>query len=176
MQNKSKLSAAGFRIIRARKIAGVSQRELAERLQVSPSMVSQWERGIRKPKNSTMLRIAEALGVDVQELIATKKALDEDGNTGYILENDEQVKQFFTLMTYSDKVNTFLDICDKFGIAYIQSGDGEAVSFLNLDRVEPNELLDFDSIPKIYRELLKYLMYQIFINVHQKDDDNGEQD
>lgn len=52
----------------ARIKAGITQAELAERLGVTPQAVSQYERGIKKPKLETVIRIAEALGVLVPDL------------------------------------------------------------------------------------------------------------
>lgn len=53
----------------ARDKAGLSQKELAQKLGVSASMISQYENGLRFPKFTTIQRIAEALQVDFAELI-----------------------------------------------------------------------------------------------------------
>ena len=53
----------GGRIKAARKGAGLTQSELAHRLGVSPQCISQYERGVKKPKVETVGKIAEALGV-----------------------------------------------------------------------------------------------------------------
>ena len=167
MANERRLTPEGFRIARARKIANVSQKELAKRLGVTSPMVSQWENGVRSPRHSTLLRIAEALNIDVRELIASKKPISDTGDTGYVLENTDQVNRYIDLLTYSSDVNSFFDICDKFGIAYIQSDDGETASFLNVHKVEPSEVLEMDSAQRIYREMQNYLIYQIIKNVHR---------
>lgn len=53
----------GERIKAARKQAGMTQQELAEKLEISFVGVSQWESGRRNPKESTLARIADVLDV-----------------------------------------------------------------------------------------------------------------
>ncbi|WP_322176714.1 helix-turn-helix domain-containing protein [Acutalibacter caecimuris] len=54
----------GQLIKEARKKAGMTQSELAQKLNVPFQSISQWERGLRNPKNDTLKRVATALGVD----------------------------------------------------------------------------------------------------------------
>ena len=53
----------GQRIKIARSKAVLSQKELAEKLGVSASMIGQYESDIRRPKFETIQKIANALGV-----------------------------------------------------------------------------------------------------------------
>jgi len=53
----------GAKIKASRKSKGINQKQLAEILKVSESMVSQYERGLKKPKIETIQKIASALGV-----------------------------------------------------------------------------------------------------------------
>lgn len=48
----------------ARKKSGFTQQKLAEKLQVTPAMIAQYETGKRKPRNSTLSKIADALGME----------------------------------------------------------------------------------------------------------------
>ena len=59
----------GEKIRIARTKAGLSQGELADRLDVTRSLIGQYERGVRNPKPSTLQRIADALGISVTELL-----------------------------------------------------------------------------------------------------------
>ncbi len=52
----------------ARKEAGLTQAELATKLNVPYQSISQWERGTRSPKIETLERIADALGVPISEI------------------------------------------------------------------------------------------------------------
>jgi Predicted transcriptional regulator with C-terminal CBS domains len=49
-------------VARARRAAGLSQRELAERAGVNQAMVSRLEAGSRLPRLETLLALAEATG------------------------------------------------------------------------------------------------------------------
>lgn len=62
----------------ARKKAGLTQAQLAEKLGISYVGVSQWENDLRNPKLDTLQRIASALGVPVQELISDWEAVDKE--------------------------------------------------------------------------------------------------
>ena len=58
----------GERIKELRKKAGLTQAQLAEKLNVTPQNISQYERGLKNPKIGTLNKIAKALGVPVTEL------------------------------------------------------------------------------------------------------------
>lgn len=62
------MSAIRFNLKAFRKIRGLTQTELAEKIGQDQSMVSYYERNWRTVKNSTILQIASALGVDPMEL------------------------------------------------------------------------------------------------------------
>lgn len=56
-----------FKIMRLRK--GLKQVELAKQLDMSQQAVSQWESGRSKPPVNILRKLANALEVDVEELI-----------------------------------------------------------------------------------------------------------
>lgn len=58
----------GDKIKEARKKAGITQQELANRLETTPQNLSQYENGKRQPKLETLDKIATALGIDVWDL------------------------------------------------------------------------------------------------------------
>lgn len=60
--------AIGDNIRAARKIQGLTQKELATRLGISPAGIAQWENGLRNPKHENVKKIADALGVNVTVL------------------------------------------------------------------------------------------------------------
>lgn len=53
----------------ARNHAGISQREAAEKLDVSPAAVAQWETGKTRPRAALLPKIAELYGCTVDELL-----------------------------------------------------------------------------------------------------------
>ena len=68
----------GTRIKHRRENMGLSQSELARRIGIPPSKVSDWERGARRDMNlSTALRVARALGCGIDHLAGT---WDDDGD------------------------------------------------------------------------------------------------
>ena len=55
-----------------RKTAGVSQKELAERLQVYQKDISRWENGERTPSVEVFTRICKELGASADEILGLK--------------------------------------------------------------------------------------------------------
>lgn len=61
--------SVGDRIRQRRTALGLTQLELASRLDLDSMSVSRWERGVVVPRPETVVRIADALGVEVRWLI-----------------------------------------------------------------------------------------------------------
>ena len=59
----------GQRIKAARKKAGLTQKELGERLGITYQTLAQWENDLRNPKYDTLKRIAAALNVPIYDLM-----------------------------------------------------------------------------------------------------------
>jgi DNA-binding XRE family transcriptional regulator/mannose-6-phosphate isomerase-like protein (cupin superfamily) len=70
-QATSEYGAMGDRLRAARQARGLSLRALAERLNVSPSLISQVETGRANPSVSTLYAIVQALGISLDELLFT---------------------------------------------------------------------------------------------------------
>lgn len=66
------------RIVELRRQKGLSQKQLGEMLGVSNKAVSKWENGESLPKMSTMLSLAEILGIDGNELIGCEYAVQDN--------------------------------------------------------------------------------------------------
>jgi transcriptional regulator with XRE-family HTH domain len=54
----------GANLKAARKAAGLTQRQLAERIGTDSFQVSRWERGANRPQDDTLQALAFALGMD----------------------------------------------------------------------------------------------------------------
>ena len=67
----------GERIRAARKQAGLTLEEVADRLGISNQSVAQWETGRRKPKLETLQRIADALQVPIESLLLEQTVNDQ---------------------------------------------------------------------------------------------------
>lgn len=68
----------GDLIKQARLKSGVTQAELAKRLGVTPQAVSQYERGIKKPKLETLRKIALALDCNISDLDSSLSSILAD--------------------------------------------------------------------------------------------------
>ena len=67
------METIGKRISENRKAKNIKQDELAEMLLVSPQAVSKWENNISCPDISLLPKLAEILGISVDELLSGKK-------------------------------------------------------------------------------------------------------
>ena len=63
----------GAMIAELRKQHGMTQLELAEKMNVTDKAVSKWERDLSCPDINSLPNLAEILGVSVEELMQTKK-------------------------------------------------------------------------------------------------------
>ena len=62
-------------IIVQRKRLGLTQEELAEKLDVSAAAISKWERGISTPELSMVCKMADCFGISVDELLGRTNCL-----------------------------------------------------------------------------------------------------
>ena len=65
MENRSMADVISSR----RKELGMTQKELAEKLNITDKAVSKWERGIACPDTGTIPKLAQILGVSLEELM-----------------------------------------------------------------------------------------------------------
>ena len=68
----------GARIAALRRRAGLSQAELAQRLQCSASAVGMYEQGRREPASDVLVRLAEVFGVTTDYLLTGQTRQDRD--------------------------------------------------------------------------------------------------
>ena len=82
MSNKS----IGEVINTLRKEKGMTQKELADKLNITDKAVSKWERDISFPDTATIPKLAEILGVSVEELMNAKTIpMSEHQDAGQIV-------------------------------------------------------------------------------------------
>mgnify|MGYP003303541307 CR=1 FL=1 len=77
MANKS----MGETISTLRKEKGMTQKEIADMLNITDKAVSKWERDIACPDTQTIPKLAEILGVSVEELL-NAKSIPSTGHKG----------------------------------------------------------------------------------------------
>ena len=68
----------GEKIKQARKNAGITQKNLGDKLGVSPVMISQYESNTRNPKWQTLQKIADALNVTLSDLLTSDTILNSE--------------------------------------------------------------------------------------------------
>lgn len=66
--------SVGRRIRALRERAGLTQEDLAERMEVSRQAVSKWEANLSRPSAENLIRLAKLLDVDLAELIGSPQA------------------------------------------------------------------------------------------------------
>ncbi len=64
-----------------RKELGLTQKDLAEKLNITDKAVSKWERGIACPDTATIPKLAQTLGITIEELMTSKPA-ESSGHRG----------------------------------------------------------------------------------------------
>ena len=97
------LISTGKFIKQMRKEVGLTQNELAQKLNISEKTVSKWECGNGFPDTSLMLPLCEVLGISANELLSAKKLEDAEYKV-YAEENlialrDQQEKSTKHLLT-----------------------------------------------------------------------------
>ena len=63
-----------------RKLIGLTQMQLSEKLNITDRAVSKWECGKAMPDSSIMLELCDILGISVNELLSGEKILMENSN------------------------------------------------------------------------------------------------
>lgn len=64
-------------IKKARLKAGLTQKEVAEKMGIKQPNYGQWERGIRKPKQETLEKLAEIFSTTTDELTGRQDGLEK---------------------------------------------------------------------------------------------------
>ncbi len=68
----------GDRLSDLRKKYGLSQEELAEKIDVSRQSISKWERGEASPNSNNLIAMSKLYGVTLDELLGTEKISNTD--------------------------------------------------------------------------------------------------
>ena len=109
--------STGERIKQARKRSGLSQKELAKRLSVTPALISNIERGDRNPKIETIRKIAIALDTSFSLLIEPTpvdwlpfagEMPDNRSNIPEYADAEKRLKDYTRTM-YADNFISFVD-------------------------------------------------------------------
>ncbi len=105
----------GKNIKQFREKAGVTQSELAHKLNISVPMISQYENDKRNPKPETVRKIADALGIlpgEIDERLAVKVYLMRDGTE--VTGNPYTID----MAREHDRWETFRDFLEYYGVSH----------------------------------------------------------
>ena len=94
--NMNNESMANF-ICELRKSKNMTQKQLAEKLNITDKAVSKWERGLGYPDISILSPLAEVLGVTTNELLNGKRSIDLSLEANEIVETTLQYANKVTL-------------------------------------------------------------------------------
>lgn len=85
------LKRIGKRIRNSRKAQKITQEELAEMANISPSFLGMIERGHRIPSLTTVSKICNSLDISVDELLELRPEILKEGKTKYSAGNKDVV-------------------------------------------------------------------------------------
>lgn len=119
----------------ARKKAGLTQKELGSRLGVSASMIALYETEKRDPKTETLHKIADALGVDIFELIPEQKV-----NTPWTRRTEAEKTELLEMtggnLLTAQIIAAYIDMPDAYKKIFLGTAKALSADFKN---AEPEE-------------------------------------
>ena len=92
MTDKELAIYIGYKIKEYRKIKGLTQKELAEIVEMGHTTIANYEKGFRTPKKNTLFKLANALNVTIDDFFPTTSTTSEaDTTLSAITETVEQL-------------------------------------------------------------------------------------
>lgn len=85
-----------------RKAKGMTQNELANRLNVVRQTISKWEKGLSVPDTEMLIKIAEIFEVSVSELLGTK--IEQEDNDNKIAEQLSRINEQLSVRNRRNKI------------------------------------------------------------------------
>ncbi len=139
------------RLLEYRKKSGLSQEELAERLNISRQSVSKWERAETSPDTDNLIELAKIYGVTMDDLLNVDKPIVENLNI-----KKEEKKHYSIRVNnnhfFKDEENNVIFLkTDGIKVTKKNSHDTHHVSWDDIYVQEKNEkkrILDIDSFGK----------------------------
>lgn len=95
-----------MRIKEIREAKGISQRQAAIELNLSPVVYGRYENGLREPSNIVLVSMADYFGVSVDELLGRRTAQEQASMDGLMLDEKRIIDQYRRL-TDEGKVKAF---------------------------------------------------------------------
>lgn len=91
----------GERLVKARKMAGLNQKQLAEKINITPTRLNYWEKDKRQPDVGMIKKLAEVLNITGDELLGTHFEISQN-----IVKSDEieHIKKYRTLDEHGKRI------------------------------------------------------------------------
>jgi len=105
MKSKGVKVKVGCNIRKYREKSGLTQKQLASKLDVTNSSVSNWEQGLNNPPADMIADICEALNVSASELLGIRLAVNE-----LSVEEKRVIKEYRTKVSMQHAVKVLLGI------------------------------------------------------------------
>jgi len=87
IQNRSWLKHSqkiALKVLSTLKEQSLSQKDLAERMQVSPQIINRWVKGQENFTLETIGKLEKALGIQIFQIIETPKTSNQPGRTSHL--------------------------------------------------------------------------------------------
>lgn len=131
----------GARFTRLRKEKGLTQEDIARRVNISPQAVSKWENDVSSPDISVLSDLSEILGVSLDELLGkeTEKAI-QVLPAGERKNLNEMVLKIIVNSKDGDKIKinipvTILKICIEGGMAMPQVNGNDMLKNIDFNQI-----------------------------------------
>ncbi len=140
-----------------RKKQGWSQKQLAEQIDVTDKTISKWETGSRMPDASMLLKLSQALEIDVNELLAGEEFSTEE----YLKRSESNLVNLVGELNEMDKKRKSSRVGTIIGFLCI------AVAFLSMVSSSLRRFTDIFDLPTLlYLSGIKCLLLSTFGWIH----------
>ena len=152
----------GQKIKNVRIKSGMTQAKLAEILGIPYQSIGQWERGLRNPKYDTLQKIADALNIDLNDLIESdplpdKKINLRDDGTTVILDSNSQ--EFLAFSSFLEE----LGYSTKLDLSLLNGSDANQKAWIVIDQKTGNRYLTCTKeLDDLLKSVINYTKFQVF--------------
>lgn len=135
-------------IVKYREQANLTQKELAKRLNVTPSRVSNWEQGANSPTIEILFEVCNVLGVSINDIYGIYPNTKMDLAYGEL----DLIKKYRTLDTHGKKIVNFVLTEESERIKLATSEETELVNIAKAAHNQQPLLLDEEGIKEFAKK------------------------
>ncbi|WP_028264053.1 helix-turn-helix domain-containing protein [Atopobium fossor] len=140
-----------------RKMAGLSQEQVAAKIQVSRQAVSKWECAESSPDTDNLIALALLYGVTVDELLFADPENTDSDNTTTNKEANEEPSSSWQEAHASNKDYVNINLNDGIHVRDHKKGEEVHIDWngIHVDNEDEHVHLDFEGLAKIIRSIRK---------------------